>query len=94
MPVGSSPTPVTDDKMRAAGPKGRRLVCTQVIGVRFPGGPLVRKEMLEGSRITVCRAALLTRISRRGDEGSNSLAFRLRVLVDCPDGEMEIMPRF
>ncbi len=26
--------------MRAAGPTGRRLVCTQAIGVRFPGGPL------------------------------------------------------
>lgn len=25
---------------RAAGPKGRRLVCTQAIGVRVPGGPL------------------------------------------------------
>jgi hypothetical protein len=25
---------------RAAGPTGRRLVCTQAIGVRFPGGPL------------------------------------------------------
>lgn len=27
-------------EMRAAGPRGRRLVCTQAIGVRFPGGPL------------------------------------------------------
>ena len=25
---------------RAAGPMGRHLICTQVIGVRFPGGPL------------------------------------------------------
>ena len=31
----------TDLSMRrAAGPTGRRLVCTQAIGVRFPGGPL------------------------------------------------------
>lgn len=27
--------------IRAAGPRGRRLVCTQAIGVRVPGGPLM-----------------------------------------------------
>ncbi len=31
--------PLNEDR-RAAGPMGRRLTCNQVIGVRFPGGPL------------------------------------------------------
>jgi hypothetical protein len=46
---------------RAAGPRGRRLVCTQVIGVRVPGGPLNKHGLMvqrEDTRTAFWRSAL------------------------------------
>ena len=41
-----------NENVRGAGPTGRHLACTQVIGVRFPGAPLrqVREQIIPESR--------------------------------------------
>ena len=57
----------------AAGPTGRHLVCTQVIGVRFPGGPLEKEIDYGRQPDTVGRAGLLNRAPRKGHVGSNPM---------------------
>ena len=60
------------------------LACNQEIGVRIPGGPLIRKVAGYGWPDRAANAVLSHRRS-----GFESLAFRL-----CLDGETEIIPRF
>lgn len=49
---------------RAAGPKGRHLVCTQAIGVRVPGGPLNEHGLMvqrEDARLAVWKSGFNSR---------------------------------
>ena len=73
-----------DENKWAVRPMVGLLACNQEIGVRIPGGPLIRKVAGYGWPDRAANAVLSHRRS-----GFESLAFRL-----CLDGETEIIPRF
>ena len=73
-----------DENKWAVRPMVGLLVCNQEIGVRIPGGPLIRKVAGYGWPGCGANAVLPHRRSE-----FESLAFRL-----CLDGETEIIPRF